>query len=59
MQKEWATIIIGYPIITKLIHGQAVVLDFYGVTLLPDDELMNEHLRITGKNMSEKKSNRG
>ena len=43
---EWKVIVIGYPTIARLIHGQEVDLESHKVCLIPDDQLANEHQRI-------------
>ncbi len=46
MVMEWRTVIIGYPTIAKLIHGESVELPSFMVSLIPDDQLFNEHQKI-------------
>ena len=46
MVMEWRTVIIGYPTIARLIHGETVELQSFMVSLIPDDQLLNEHQKI-------------
>lgn len=46
-KKQWRTIIVGYPIIAKLINGMSVKLETSHICLIPDDQLINEHQKIT------------
>lgn len=39
--KEWRTVIIGLPIIRKLLNGEDVELETFRINLIPDDVLFN------------------
>lgn len=43
--KEWRTVIIGLPIIRKLLNGEDVTLEEFKVNFLPDDVLFNNKPR--------------
>jgi hypothetical protein len=40
-QQEWRTVIVGLPIIRKLLNGEDVTLESFKVNLIPDDVLFN------------------
>jgi len=40
--KEWRTIIVGLPIVRKLLAGEDVVLNDFHVNFIPDDVLFKE-----------------
>ncbi len=41
--KNKPVIVVGFPIICKLIHAEDVILE--KVILIPDDQLFNEHYK--------------
>jgi hypothetical protein len=40
-QREWRTVIVGLPIIRKLLNGEEVTLEDFRINLIPDDVLFN------------------
>ena len=55
MGNEWKVLVIGYPIIARLIHGQTFDFESHKVCLIPDDQIFNEHQRITSDHLKEGK----
>lgn len=43
--KEWRTVIVGLPIIRKLLNGEDVAIDGFHINLIPDDVLFNNRPR--------------
>ena len=39
--KEWRTVIIGLPIIRRLLAGEDVEIESFHINLIPDDVLFN------------------
>jgi hypothetical protein len=39
--KKWRTVIVGLPIIRKLLNGEDVELETFKINLIPDDVLFN------------------
>ncbi len=54
-ENEWKVLVIGYPTIARLIHGETVDLESHKICLIPDDQLFNEHQRITSDHLKEGK----
>lgn len=38
---EWRTVIVGLPILCKLLNGEDVTLESFRLNLIPDDVLLN------------------
>lgn len=45
-QREWRTVIVGLPIIRKLLAGEEVTLEDFRINLIPDDVLFNAKPRL-------------
>ena len=48
-QPGWRTIIVGLPILRKLLNGEDVTLETFKVNLIPDDVLFNNRPRLEGR----------
>jgi hypothetical protein len=46
--KEWCTVIVGLPIIRKLLNGEDVTIESFHINLIPDDVLWNNRALAEG-----------